>query len=100
MATELWVWKECARVGAIAPEATVARDGGVGGAKKKEKDSGGDAIQAPGIPENATGSCGVDVLERVCCQGESWRGGKSRDKRKLGRKRSSEKAWLFPVQRM
>lgn len=81
----------------IAPETVVVRNVGVGTVKKNGSGCRRNAIQLALIPGDATTSWRVDVLERVCCQGEEvWRG-EIRDKRKMGRKRSSECCRLFWV---
>lgn len=53
----------------------MGRDGGVGAVKKEGNDSDDDAILVPGIPENATRSCGVDVFGASVLSGRKFGGG-------------------------
>lgn len=53
----------------------MGRDDGVGAVKKEGNDSDDDAILVPGIPENATRSCGVDVFGASVLSGRKFGGG-------------------------
>lgn len=53
----------------------MGRDGEVGALKKEGNDSDDDAILVPGIPENATRSCGVDVFGASVLSGRKFGGG-------------------------